>query len=191
MTRRSAFHRPPTRSRRTRHPCGPCRLRASPLFASPTKGDSHMQGRTRFAAIAVLLTLTAFAAALVPAGARPAAKTPAKFDLEGHRGTRGLRPENTLPAFGKALQVGVTTLELDTGVTKDGVVVVSHERRISPLECQDTGGNHFVGQLIKDLTYAQINTLDCGTRNNPNPATEPFIVKQAAVPGENIPRLAQ
>src|SRR4249920_2333223 len=87
------------------------------------------------------------------------------FDLEAHRGGRGLRPENTLASFGKALQLGVTTLELDTGVTKDGVVVVSHERRISPLECADTGTNHVVGQLIKDLTYAQIRTLDCGTRH--------------------------
>ena len=66
----------------------------------------------------------------------------------GHRGTRGLRPENTLAAFGKALQIGVTTLELDTGVTKDGVVVVSHERRISSLECQGP----YVGKLIKELT---------------------------------------
>src|SRR6476660_8354728 len=72
------------------------------------------------------------------------------FDLEGHRGTRGLRPENTLAAFGKALEVGVTTLELDTGVTKDGVVVVSHERRISSLECQGP----YVGKLIHELTYA-------------------------------------
>ena len=108
--------------------------------------------------------------ALLTASSTVAAPQPG-FDLEGHRGTRGLRPENTLAAFGKALQVGVTTLELDTGVTKDGVVVVSHERRISPLECQDTDGNHVVGQLIRELTYAQIQTLDCGTRNPPNPAT--------------------
>ncbi len=113
------------------------------------------------------------------------------FDLEGHRGTRGLRPENTLAAFGKALQIGVTTLELDTGVTKDGVVVVSHERRISPLECQDTGGNHVVGQLIRDVTYAQIQTLDCGTRHPPDPATDPFVGTQEAVPGTHMPALAQ
>jgi glycerophosphoryl diester phosphodiesterase len=114
-----------------------------------------------------------------------------QFDLEGHRGTRGLRPENTLAAFGKALQIGVTTLELDTGVTKDGVVVVSHERRISPLECQDTGGNHVVGQLIRDVTLAQIKTLDCGTRHPADPASDPFIGTQEPVPGTRMPTLAE
>jgi glycerophosphoryl diester phosphodiesterase len=150
-----------------------------------------MQRRTRCAALGALLTLAAVTAALLPGAARPAPKAPAKFDLEGHRGTRGLRPENTLAAFGKALQIGVSTLELDTGVTKDGVVVVSHERRISPLECQDTGGNPYVGQLIKDLTYAQIRTLDCGTRHPPDPATDPFVGTQEAVPGTHMPSLAQ
>jgi glycerophosphoryl diester phosphodiesterase len=150
-----------------------------------------MQRRNRFAALVVLLASTVAVSALVPGAARPAPKAPAKFDLEGHRGTRGLRPENTLAAFGKALQIGVTTLELDTGVTKDGVVVVSHERRISSLECQDTGGNTFVGQLVKDLTYAQIQTLDCGTRHPPNPASDPFVGTQEAVPGTHMPSLAQ
>src|SRR5450759_3118814 len=50
-------------------------------------------------------------------------------DLQGHRGARGLAPENTLPAFAKGLEIGVTTLELDTGITRDGVVVISHEVR--------------------------------------------------------------
>ena len=135
----------------------------------------------------VLMPLLA-ALVLVPAAA--AANEP-QFDLEGHRGPRGLRPENTLAAFGKALQIGVTTLELDTGVTKDGVVVVSHERRISPLECQDTGGNHVVGQLIRDLTLAQLRTLDCGTRHPATPATDPFVGTQESVPGTRMPTLAE
>src|SRR5450759_4885112 len=46
------------------------------------------------------------------------------FDLQGHRGARGLAPENTLPAFAAALSLGVTTLELDTAITKDGVVEI-------------------------------------------------------------------
>ena len=54
------------------------------------------------------------------------------FDLEGHRGARGLAPENTLPAFARALSIGVSTLELDVGVTRDGVVVISHERGLTP-----------------------------------------------------------
>ena len=54
------------------------------------------------------------------------------LDLQGHRGARGLAPENTLDAFAVALSLGVTTLELDTAVTKDGVVVVAHDRRLNP-----------------------------------------------------------
>jgi glycerophosphoryl diester phosphodiesterase len=150
-----------------------------------------MQRRTRCATLASLLALAAAAAALLPGAAQSTPKAPAKFDLEGHGGTRGLRPENTLAAFGKALQIGVSTLELDTGVTQDGVVVVSHERRISPLECQDTGVNTYVGQLIKDLTFAQIQTLDCGTRHPQDPATDPFVGTQEAVPGTHMPSLAQ
>jgi glycerophosphoryl diester phosphodiesterase len=135
--------------------------------------------------------LVALAAAVPALADQHESQRPSGFDLEGHRGTRGLRPENTLAAFGKALQVGVTTLELDTGVTKDGVVVVSHERRISSLECLDTAGNHYVGQLIRDLTYAQIQTLDCGTRRPADPAADPFVATQESVPGTHMPALRQ
>ncbi len=54
------------------------------------------------------------------------------FDLEGHRGTRGLAPENTLAAFRRALQIGVNTLETDMAVTSDGVIVISHEPFLNP-----------------------------------------------------------
>jgi glycerophosphoryl diester phosphodiesterase len=54
------------------------------------------------------------------------------FDLQGHRGARGLAPENTLPAFASALSIGVTTLELDLAMTSDGVLVVSHDSRLNP-----------------------------------------------------------
>ena len=145
----------------------------------------------RWVSIAVLI---ACAAGALPSTA--AAK--AGFDIEGHRGTRGLRPENTLAAFGKALQIGVTTLELDTGVSKDGVVIVSHERRSSSLECQDTHpafpgdpAYPYVGKLWKDLTLAQIKTLDCGTRHPANPATDPFVGTQETVPGTHMPTLAE
>jgi glycerophosphoryl diester phosphodiesterase len=126
-------------------------------------------------------------AALVVLGAGAETAAARAFDLEGHRGTRGLRPENTLAAFGKAMEIGVTTLELDTGVTKDGVVVVSHERKISPLECQGP----YVDRLIHELTYAQIQKLDCGTRHPLNPATDPYVGTQEAVPGTHMPSLAQ
>ncbi|MFN0093075.1 MAG: glycerophosphodiester phosphodiesterase family protein [Acidimicrobiales bacterium] len=142
------------------------------------------------------------------AGSTPRRTGETAFTLEGHRGARGLRPENTLAAFGAALQVGVTTLELDTGVTKDGVVVVSHERRLSSLECRDTGplfpGDPLYpyvgrtdrlsdGKLIRELTLAQIKTLDCGARH-PLPAdraADPFLPTIEAVPGASMPTLAE
>jgi glycerophosphoryl diester phosphodiesterase len=152
----------------------------------------------RWVAVAALTAALAAALPAAMAPAAPRASAREGFDLEGHRGTRGLRPENTLAAFGKALQVGVTTLELDTGVTKDGQVVVSHERRISPLECKDTGpatpadpSFPYVGKLIRDLTLAQLKTLDCGTRTPPNPATDPFLGTQESVPGTRMPTLAE
>ena len=62
------------------------------------------------------------------------------FDLQGHRGARGLAPENTLPAFDKAMALGVDTLEMDLAVTRDGVVVVSHDSRLNPDITRDDHG---------------------------------------------------
>ena len=76
------------------------------------------------------------------------------FDLQGHRGARGLAPENTLPAFAAALSLGVTTLELDVGVTRDGVVVVSHERELHSDIVRALDGNWLAtpGPAIHSLT---------------------------------------
>ena len=68
---------------------------------------------------------------VLPAGA---------FDLQGHRGARGLAPENTVPAFERALALGVDTLELDVGVTADGVVVVAHDPFLNPAITRDPEG---------------------------------------------------
>ena len=61
-----------------------------------------------------------------------AAASAQAFDLQGHRGARGLAPENTLEGFALALSLGVTTLELDLAMTRDDVLVVSHDRRLNP-----------------------------------------------------------
>ena len=66
------------------------------------------------------------AAAMIASGSASA------FDLQGHRGARGLAPENTIKAFTRALEIGVTTLELDLAMTKDGILVVSHDSRLNP-----------------------------------------------------------
>ena len=63
------------------------------------------------------------------------------FDLQGHRGARGLAPENTIPGFETALRIGVTTLELDLAMTKDGVLVVSHDSQLNPEHTRGPDGD--------------------------------------------------
>lgn len=90
------------------------------------------------------------------------------FDLQGHRGARGLMPENTLPAFEKALQLGVSTLEMDVVITKDQQVLVSHDPWFNPEICLDGQGQRISEadaqkHLIYQMTYAQTQAYDCGS----------------------------
>jgi len=121
---------------------------------------------------------------LVPAAA-------GAFDLQGHRGARGLAPENTLPAFARALGLGVTTLELDTGVTKDGVVVVMHDRRLNPDVTRDADGKWLAGPgpAIIDLTFEELRRYDIGRLRPESPYARQFP-DQAPVEGTRAPRLA-
>ncbi len=94
-----------------------------------------------------------------------------KFDLQGHRGCRGLRPENTIPAFLLALDSGVTTLEMDVVITHDGQVVLSHEPWMSGSICLDPEGKEIPARdtlkhNIYTLTYDQIRQYDCGSKGN-------------------------
>ena len=84
------------------------------------------------------------------------------FDLQAHRGGMGLTTEEQPAAFAKVLSLGVSTVELDTQVSADGKVIVSHDRVVDARKCRDTAGNTFVGTPIKDLTLDQIRSLDCG-----------------------------
>ncbi|KJA26111.1 hypothetical protein HYPSUDRAFT_181664 [Hypholoma sublateritium FD-334 SS-4] len=93
------------------------------------------------------------------------------FDLQGHRGSRGENSESLLPAFAWGLIDGVTTLELDNGITKDGAVIVWHDEEILADKCSDTAplfsndpNYPYVGKHIANLTLAQIKTLDCGSK---------------------------
>jgi glycerophosphoryl diester phosphodiesterase len=82
----------------------------------------------------------------------------ARFDAEGHRGGRDLRPENTLPAFEIGLDNLITTIETDTGVTADYVSLISHEQFINPQTCRYTDGSPYTeaNQVwIKDITMAE------------------------------------
>ncbi|MCC6609556.1 MAG: glycerophosphodiester phosphodiesterase [Burkholderiales bacterium] len=115
----------------------------------------------------------------------------AAFDLQGHRGARGLAPENTLPAFARALAIGVTTLELDCAVTRDGVVVVAHDRRLNPDITRGPDGRWLdgPGPLIGSLDYAELVRYDVG-RIRPGSGYGKRFPDQVPVDGARIPRLA-
>lgn len=94
-----------------------------------------------------------------------------KFDIQGHRGARGWMPENTIPAFLLALDSGVTTIELDVAVTKDGQLVVSHEPWMSAAICLDPSGKPVDAKSemkhnIYQMTYEQVKQWDCGSKGN-------------------------
>jgi len=112
------------------------------------------------------------------------------FDSQGHRGARGLRPENTLAGFAHALDLGVTTLELDCGVTRDGVVVISHDRRLNPHITRGEDGQWLddLGPPIHALTFAELQRYDVG-RINPLSAYAQRFSRQQPVDGARIPRL--
>ena len=91
------------------------------------------------------------------------------IEIQGHRGCRGLLPENSLPAFEKAIDLGVETLELDLAISKDKKVVVSHEPYISRIFCLDTEGNDIpkaddMKYNLYEMTHEEIKQFDCGTK---------------------------
>lgn len=113
------------------------------------------------------------------------------LDIQGHRGARGLVPENTLPAFARALAIGVTTLELDCAVTKDGVMVVSHDPALNPDIARGPDGKWLrePGPAIWRLTYEETRRYDVG-RINPASAYARRWPEQRPVDGTRVPRLA-
>jgi glycerophosphoryl diester phosphodiesterase len=114
------------------------------------------------------------------------------FDLQGHRGARGLAPENTLAAFETALAIGVTTLELDLAMTKDDVLVVSHDRTLNPDRTRGPDGKFLEreGPAIRSLTLAEVQRYDVG-RLKPGSAYAADFPQQRAVDGARIPTLAE
>ena len=112
------------------------------------------------------------------------------LDLQGHRGARGLLPENTLPAFERALALGVTTLELDIAITSDGVLVIHHDQTLNPDITRDASGRFLEqrGPAIHSLTWAQLQTYDVG-RIKPGTDYARQFPDQVALEGTRIPRL--
>ncbi|HEV8256226.1 MAG TPA: glycerophosphodiester phosphodiesterase [Casimicrobiaceae bacterium] len=114
------------------------------------------------------------------------------FDLEGHRGTRGLAPENTLAAFRRALEIGVTTIETDMAVTKDDVVVISHNPSLNPDLVRDPDGHWLAspGPAIRALPFAELRRYDIG-RIDPKSAYARQFPTQQAADGERFPKLSE
>jgi glycerophosphoryl diester phosphodiesterase len=114
------------------------------------------------------------------------------FDIEAHRGGRALFPENTLPSFANALSIGVNTLELDIGITHDGAVVVSHERRLNPDLARGPDGVYVAppGTPFVRLQLSDVKAYDVG-QIRPGSAYAAQFPDQHAVPGTRIPTLIE
>ena len=114
------------------------------------------------------------------------------FDLQGHRGARGLMPENTLAGFARALTLGVTTLEMDIGISRDGHLIISHDSRLNPALTRGRDGKWLMapGPAINSLSLQQLTGYDVG-RLDPNSRYAQRFPRQRAVDGERIPTLAQ
>lgn len=103
-----------------------------------------------------------------------------KIGVQGHRGCRGLMPENSLAAFEKAIDLGVQTLELDIVISKDGKVVVSHDPYMNSIFCLTPEGGIIPNDSETDynlyeMNYDEIKTFDCGTKFHPTyPNQEKF-----------------
>ncbi|HLW76225.1 MAG TPA: glycerophosphodiester phosphodiesterase family protein, partial [Bryobacteraceae bacterium] len=109
----------------------------------------------------------------------------AKILVHGHRGARAMRPENTLPAFEYAIGIGVDVLELDMAVTKDNVIVVSHDPYLEPPVCSPPDGSPLKKATIHELTLAEVKQWDCGKVRNP------LFPKQTPIAGTRMPALEE
>jgi glycerophosphoryl diester phosphodiesterase len=116
-----------------------------------------------------------------------ASQAHARVVVHGHRGARARLPENTLPAFAYALEAGVDYLELDLGVTRDGVLVVSHDPHVNPAICRGPKGAVIAapGPLIHSLTLKELKGYDCGSIRHER------FPEQKPVPGTRMPTLEE
>ncbi|MFC0865123.1 glycerophosphodiester phosphodiesterase family protein [Sphaerimonospora cavernae] len=118
-----------------------------------------------------------------------------KVELHGHRGARGLRPENTLPGLAFALELGVDALEFDVAMSADGEIVLTHDLVVSSVTSADTGMAApsdemfpYVGKPIISLTLPQLRTLDVGVRLPQRPDDQ-FAMTQVPLPDTRMPTL--
>ena len=140
------------------------------------RNQGPLCARARFLLFSALVTATAAGHAL---------------DIQGHRGARGLAPENSLAAFAMALSIGVTTLEMDCAITRDGVVVISHDSTLNPDITRGPDGRWLAGAAttIHSLSYEEIRRYDVG-RIDPGSDYATRFPGQQAVDGTRMPRLS-
>jgi glycerophosphoryl diester phosphodiesterase len=145
-----------------------------------------MRGASTIAVVTLALVVTACAVGVAEGRSpRPERSDGVDVDVQGHRGCRGLLPENTLPAFAEALRLGVTTLELDLQVTRDRVLVVYHDQHLDPARCIRDGGEPLEPVALEDLDFASLAEVDCGSLPHPR------FPQQQPVPGARIPQFDQ
>jgi glycerophosphoryl diester phosphodiesterase len=133
------------------------------------------------------LAVIAFCSVIAGTWQPVASAAPADFDLQAHRGGRGETTEESLRGFAKALELGVSTVELDIVISKDGQPMVWHDPVIDGTKCADTHPAFpddpqypYVGKLVHDLTLAQLRTLDCGKKLSGFPDAEVVTRDQIA-----------
>ncbi|MFO0722698.1 MAG: glycerophosphodiester phosphodiesterase [Myxococcota bacterium] len=115
-------------------------------------------------------------------GAMPAAA----LEIQGHRGARAARPENTLPAFEHGLEVGADVLELDLLVTRDDQLVIGHDPILNPEICLDPSGKPLAGEvLVRSLRLEELQRYDCGSLRHPR------FPRQVLVPKTKMPTLSE
>lgn len=114
------------------------------------------------------------------------------FDMQSHRGGRGLWPENTLVAFENAIRLGTTTIEMDAAVTADGVVVISHDTSLNPALARDASGRWLQPPRtpIRRLTLAQVKAHDVGRLDPEHPYARQWP-QQRPQDGQRVPTLAE
>ncbi len=120
-----------------------------------------------------ILSMLLLSATLLPAAA--------PILVHGHRGARSSRPENTIPAFEFAIEAGADVLELDVAVTKDNVLVVSHDPKMNLEICQGPPGP----LVIRQMTLEELRRWDCGSKKNK------AFPDQVPVPGARVPTLSE
>jgi len=118
--------------------------------------------------------------------------SPNGVDLYGHRGARGEVAENTLASIRHACDVGVVGIELDAGMTSDGVVVVCHDRRLNPALTRTSDGDWLAGPgpTIASLSFRQLESFDVG-RLDPRTEYGQMFPDQRGADGLRIPTFEQ